>query len=608
MWEPVSLSNVCLPDSNLTACSYFGYAFLNLLVNLYGKPQVENTESKHLFNESYDFIIVGAGSSGCVVAEGLSKNPKWRVLLLEAGGEEPIVTIIPGLTSALIGSSSDWQFTTEPNGKSCLANNGRCLWPRGKGMGGSSSINSMSYIRGNRGDYDHWAELGNVGWGYDEVLPYFKKSERNLEPEVVEPYYHGFNGEQPVARYPYIDQPSKMLTAAFIERGLPLIDYNGAEQEGVNQAQAFVSNGRRRSANKAFIEPIRNKTKNLVIKINSKATKILIKNMKAYGIEYENNGTVFTALASKEVIISAGAINSPQLLMWSGIGLKDQLESVGIPVMKNLSVGKNLHDHVTFDGIFIALPNKTATRVSNEEVFEYVENFFVMDPKENPLSGNGPLNTIAFLKSKADLRYPDVQYQVGGIHSWRELLANLSSYLKVQILPTPFYDGLSPRTQNLQPISRGDLQLNPKDIYGYPLINPNYFGDEEDLLTLLRGVDFILSLRDTEAFKESGAYFIEIPLPPCDKYKWGTKEYFICLMKTFTGSTYHPVGTCKMGPEYDSEAVVDSKLKVYGVDRLRVIDGSIMPRAPSGNTNAACLLIGELGAEFIINYWKEKCT
>lgn len=396
-----------------------------------------------------------------------------------------------------------------------------------------------------------------------------------------------------------------MMTAAFIERGLPFIDLNGSEQEGVNQAQAYVSNGERRSSNKAFIEPIRNTTKNLIIKIHSKATKILIEDNKAYGIEYERNNTTYTAVASKEVIICAGAINSPQLLMWSGIGPKEHLESVGVPVVQHLSVGNNLHDHVTFDGIYIALPNKISTRVSNDKILQYLENFFVMDRKENPLSANGPLNTIAFLKTKPGLLVPDIEYQVGSITSWRELVADPSSYLNVSILPSPFYDCLSPRTQNIAPKSRGDVRLNPNDIYGYPLVNPNYLGDERDLLPLLRGVDFILSLRDTKAFKESGAYFIETPLPPCDKYQWGTTEYFICLMKTFTASTYHQVGTCKMGPANDTDAVVDSQLKVYGIDGLRVIDGSVMPRAPSGNTNAACLMIAERGAEFIINYWKK---
>ncbi|CAK1547856.1 unnamed protein product [Leptosia nina] len=531
IWQPVDLSSVCPVQTNITACSSFGYAFLNLLVHLYGDSvdRVREDEEPELRNfEEFDFIVVGAGSAGCVVAKRLSENFKWRVLLLEAGGEEPDVTSIPGLSTSLLGSSIDWQFTTEPNGKSCFATKGRCTWPRGKVMGGSSAINSMSYIRGNKDDYDGWAALGNKGWSYEEVLPFFKKSEQNLNPLAVDPGYHGFTGEQSVARYPYIDVPSRILTAAFIERGLPLTDYN------------------------------------------------------------------------------AGSINSPQVLMWSGIGPREHLVDVGIPVLQDLPVGNNLHDHVTFNGLIIGYTNSSSTVTNNEDILRYTKDFFVTDHRKNPLAGNGPVNSIAFLKSEAGLEAPDVEYQVDAIPSCKEFFSDPITYIQVSTLPTAFYDCVSLRTENLKPKSRGHIRLNPENVYGDPLINPNYFGDESDFLPLLRGIEFALTLDSTKAFKKLGAFFIKEPIPPCDDLVWGTTDYFICLMQTFTSSTYHPVGTCKMGPRSDRTAVVDPELKVYGVDRLRVIDASIMPVAPSGNTNAPSIMIGERAVDFIIREWTDS--
>ncbi|XP_045506928.1 glucose dehydrogenase [FAD, quinone]-like [Colias croceus] len=609
IWQPLNLTEVCPVNSHLTACSYLGYAFLNVLVQMYGDSidrRIQEGIGVHDDTEDeehYDFIVVGGGSAGCVVATRLSEFPDWKVLLLEAGPEQPDITLIPGLHNSLIGSNVDWGYSTEPNGKSCLAYGGRCSWPRGKMMGGSGSINSMSYIRGNRLDYDRWAALGNKGWSYEEVLPFFKKHEDNLEIEELDRKYHDIYGEQPIQRFTYIDNIARMITESHIERGLPLTDYNGAHQEGTNQAQAFARNGVRWSANTAFIQPVRYNRDNLVVKVNSEVKKVLIENGEAVGVIYERNNKKYTAYAKKEVILSAGSINSPQLLMWSGIGPREHLKSLNIPVIIDLPVGENLHDHVTYNGLLVALPNGTATTVNADELFYNVKNFFDMSPHERPLSGNGPTNSIAFLKSKHGLAAPDVQYQADHTSSWREFIKDPAAYIEVAILPASFYDGIVLRVMNIAPKSRGRLLLNPNDPYGHPLLYPNYFDDETDFLPLLRGTRFALSLEDTHAFRSKGAYFVRTPLPYCEDFEWGTDDYLLCVMKYYTSGTYHPVGTCKMGPEDDDTAVVDPELRVYGIDRLRVIDGSIMPVVTLGNTNAPCMMIGERGADFIIKYW-----
>lgn len=415
--------------------------------------------------------------------------------------------------------------------------------------------------------------------------------------------YHGVKGEQYVSRYAYTDKPSIMLTEAFNERGLALNDYNGAHQAGAMQAQAIVLDGERVSTNTAFIRPIRYKRKNLTVKTNAEAFKILIDDHKrAYGVKYEKNGQIYTAIATKEVIVSGGSINSPKLLMLSGIGPRKQLEDLDIKVIQDLPVGENLHDHVTFNGIIIALPNDTITLRDDNEVLDEVVEYYKKDIKDGPLSGNGPVNSVSFYKTEPDLLAPDVQYQVDSV-KWKEYIKEPVDYDRTTIYPTVFYDGLLPRTMNLVPKSRGRLCLNTTDPNGPPMLYPNYFEDERDFDPIIKGTKFVLSLEGTKAFKEMGARFVRTPLPACKDYEWGTDEYIICMAKSYTTTTYHPVGTCKMGPKWDSTAVVDPRLRVYGVSNLRVIDASIMPVVIRGNTNAPSIMIGERGVSWIIEDW-----
>lgn len=436
-----------------------------------------------------------------------------------------------------------------------------------------------------------------------KVLPYFKKSESNMNIERLDRNYHGNKGEQTIARYPFIDEPSIMLTEAFNEGGLPILDWNGAEQQGTMQAQTFSEDGERVSSNTAFIQPIRYQRKNLTVRPNSEAVKILVdKHKRAYGVQYVRNGKLHTTLAKKDIIVSAGTINSPKLLMLSGIGPKEHLAELHIPIVVDLQVGYNLHDHVTFNGMYVALPNKTATTVSNEERLEQIERYRDMKLKKGPISGNGPVSSVSFLKSNPELPAPDIQYQVDACYL-EEAIQDPSLYDRTSIWPTAFYDGLIPRIMNNVPKSRGRVTLNLTDPNAAPLIQPDYFGNPEDLIPLIIGAKFLISLENTEAFKTRGAHFIKIPLPACRDLTWGTDEYTECLARSYTSTPFHPVGTCKMGPEWDETAVVDPRLRVQGITGLRVIDASIMPVVPRGNTNAPTLMVAERGVDFVLEDW-----
>ncbi|XP_052743712.1 glucose dehydrogenase [FAD, quinone]-like [Bicyclus anynana] len=613
VWQPVNLTAACQAGS-AGACSSFAHVFLSLLVQLYGgssdqcKQQLCDREAEPARRDhgEYDFIVVGAGAAGCVIANRLTENPKWKVLLLEAGPEEPDITSVPGLAGTLQSSNIDWQYTTEPNGKSCLASGGRCAWPRGKTMGGSSSINGMAYVRGNMADYDRWALMGNEGWSYRDVLPFFLKSERNMNKDAVDSDYHGAKGEQPVGWFPYVDDPANMLVEAYNERGIPFRDYNGAEQVSTMQLQAFQVDGERVSANKAFISPIRHKRTNLFIKSEAEVTKILIdKNDNAYGVEYVKGGVTYKAHATKEVIVSAGTINSAKLLMLSGIGPREHLESLNIPVIQDLAVGENLHDHVSFDGIVIALSNDSSTAVSNKEMISSVKKFHKMKIKKGPLTGLGPVMSSVFLKTEPYLTSPDLQNQASPIRELKNLLRN---GLTIENLywPAAYYEGVIPRTMNLVPKSRGKLLLNEDDPHGPPRLHVNYLGDDRDLIPLMKGVRFLLSLENTEAFKARGAYYVREQMPHCKQHEWGTDEYFLCLIKQYTSTTHHQVGTCKMGPKWDKKAVLDNKLRVYGIKWLRVIDASMMPVVIRGNTCAPAMMIAERGIDFVIKEWQHR--
>uniref|UniRef100_A0A1A9VSI3 Glucose-methanol-choline oxidoreductase N-terminal domain-containing protein n=1 Tax=Glossina austeni TaxID=7395 RepID=A0A1A9VSI3_GLOAU len=568
----------------------------------------------------YDFIIVGAGAAGCALANRLSENPQWQVYLLEAGGLESIIHQVPAMAGFLQGTHSNWGYRSEPQQFSCWGMYGnQCALPRGKILGGTSSINFMIYNRGNKHDFDRWSEAGGEGWSYREVLPYFLKSENARLKGLENSPYHNHTGPLSVQDVAYRSNIVKAYIKAAQQAHHNYNDYNGESQLGVSYVQANIKDGRRHSAFKAYIEPIRNERKNLHILTTARVTKILINpdSKRAFGVRFLYGNSLYTIRARKEVILSAGAFNSPQLLMLSGVGPRDNLEAIGIKIIKELPVGKLLYDHMChFGPTFVT--NTTDQTIFTADVNPRIVTAFLSGQGNTKLSSIGGVEALTFTKvngSSEPADVPDVEIITiagsfasdGGTALLQGANIRSNIYNEVyKLLADAHQDHFTFLVMQFHPKSVGRLWLHNRDPLEWPRINPNYFQQPEDVEVLLKGIKETLRIAKMPALKRLGARLHAIKLPGCESHVFGSDEYWRCSIRTLSYTLHHQVGTCRMGSDSDNTTVVNSQLKVHGIQGLRVVDTSIIPFPPTAHTNAMAFMIGEKASDMIRADWSSK--
>ena len=533
--------------------------------------------------EKFDYIIIGAGSAGCVLANRLSKNPRNKVLLLEAGGKDnyPWIHIPVGYYKTMHNPKVDWCFRTE---KDETMNNRSIRYPRGKTLGGSSSINGLLWIRGQSNDYDNWRQQGNKGWGWDDVLPYFIKSENN---ELGKGKFHSDEGPIMVANKKIKLKMLDEFINAAEETGIPKVnDFNTGNNFGVGFFQFTTTFNKlglklRYSAAKGYLNPAK-KRSNLKIITNAHVQKINFEGKKASGIEYFLGENLSKISANKEVILCAGSIGSPHILQISGIGDGDKLSKIGIDLIKNLKgVGKNLQDHLMFRPVYKVKNLKSLNKKINSLFGKFLIGLEYIFNQSGPMT-MGASQVCGFAKSDSSRETPNLQFHVQPIST--DILGATKLH---------DFDGITPTVANIRPTSRGEINIVSKNIKDNPKIKMNYLSTDDDRYVAAQGLKLVRKIMlDTETFKKYEP----------EEYRPGAHikddEELVKAGSDYAQTIFHPVGTCKMGQ--DENSVVNDRLKVHGVENLRVVDASIMPNITSGNTNAPTIMIAEKASDMIL--------
>ena len=577
----------------LLAAILYYYSEMLLQSNIPSVDTVKNVD------DTYDYIIIGAGSAGFVLASRLSEDKHARVLLLESGGDytENSSYHVPLSWFQLQNTSVDWQYYTVPQRYSMFGyKNNQCPWSRGKVLGGSSVINALLYVRGNPKDFDEWADGGCTGWGYKDVLPYFLKSEDILTEELKDSKYHNAGGYLGVSTENVYDITGEWLQAGR-ELGYKIVDYNGESQVGFGRAQYTIRSGTRSSTSVEFLGKAAQGRSNLHISLRSHVTKINIENEEANGVYFVKDNRKYYVKASKEVIVSAGTVNSPQILMLSGVGPREHLKELGIDIVADLPVGKNLQEHLMF---FAFSPMNQDIGLSSSQVSSLKSKI------QYYLFGSGVLSTTgiganAFFctntNETADCN-TDIQIALYATYIYDNIPGYTDEVAKEYLADTDSLGFTTVICLN-DPKSKGTIKLKSKDPFDYPLIDPHYLEDKRDVQAVIRGIRFWEKMIETASMQKIGATVKDMKLSFCSEHAFQTDEYWACVIRQVAFTEYHSTGTCKMGSKNDDTAVVDSELKVRGIKGLRIVDASVMPNVTSGNINAPVIMIAEKAADMI---------
>lgn len=577
-------------------------------------------------NVTFDFIVVGGGSAGATVAARLSEIPEWNVLLLEAGGDPPANTEVPLRYSEALTSDVDWTFITEPEPHLFGGlERGRSTVSRGLMLGGSSSMNAMMYLRGTKRDFDEWERLGNVGWGFGDVLPYFVKSENFTgSDDRRDPVPHGRGGPLTISPLVSIDPAYSAVTEG--NRLLRLAELDDTNRfappaVGYGPMDFTVRDGLRCSTLKAFLLPASGRP-NLFVAKNVRVTRVVMQRIsapdggkytRALGVEYATpSGQTKRVYGFREVILSAGVIMSPQILMVSGVGPAGHLRKHGIHVISDLPVGYNYQDHVSFAGLaFSDRKNRSRADISRESS-ELTQATF--DLVSRGVGTMGLTNLVSFVdtasKGRADIQVVYIRFPFNTTRNTPNKRSRMSNLFGYSDRVSTEYDDLNMLSDTVLAIpinvdgrSTGRVFLRSGDPMARPKIHTNFLSHDDEIETLLRGIDFVVKLSKTKPMVDAGLVLEPVAFPDCVAHAWGTRDYWVCAIRNVATSFYHPVGTCRMGPARDHRTVVDTMLHVKGVHGLRVIDSSIMPKVVSVNTNAATIMIAEKGSDIIKEFY-----